>query len=50
MTAAVLRAPDQGLAATFATVAAGLSGPPISVRELLAAIGEQGLLRRVLPL
>ena len=39
-----LRTPEQGLAATFAAAAAGLTAPTISVRELLALIGEQALL------
>ena len=44
MTGAALHAPVRGLAASFASVAAGLTEPSISVRELLALIGEQSLL------
>ena len=44
MTGAALHAPVRGLAASFAAVAAGLTEPSISVRELLALIGEQSLL------
>ena len=44
MSTAARRDPGPGLADTFAAVAAGLTGPSISVRELLALIGEQSLL------
>lgn len=44
MTGAALHAPVRGLAASCAAVAAGLTERSISVRELLALIGEQSLL------